>query len=425
MGATYRAQASTAGSSGSGNRICTFTPAVGDLLIILDPTSGNTNAAPTCSDNNADGLGAYTLIGTALFGSSANICSVFVRNALIGSATSTTVTVATGSNTAGVVGVIMVAGMSKVGAAAVRQSNFVANQSGTTPTATLPSAALTDNLTIAFLGSDDITPPSVPTGWTQRIKNSASSPNTENLTATRDTGFTGTSIAWGSSYSANFAVAALELDTTSTSPIAGTSASTGGQSGALAGAGALAGTSASTGGESGLLKGAGALAGTAAGTAGQSGALAAIGRLAGTAAGVAGQAGALQGLVDLAGTAAATSTATATLLGAGALAGIGAGVAGQSGNLVDTGVRSIAGTAAAVATATGVLLGAGALAGVAAARGGQRGTMQRQGLALPAAEVYATHEPDGRLSATHAPDSLVSATHVPDDLVYADHMQEG
>jgi hypothetical protein len=76
---------------------------VGDLFLVFCAVAANTNAAPICSDNNTDGA-SYALLGTADYASTvptSYMLSCFVRTALLLNTTSTVVTVATGSNTAG------------------------------------------------------------------------------------------------------------------------------------------------------------------------------------------------------------------------------------------------------------------------------------------------------------------------------------
>ena len=139
--ATYRASAVGGGTSGSGDRTAAITPAVGDLLVVFVSLSGNTNATPTCSDNQS---GTYTRILRAAWSASANNMACFVRDQIVSTTSSHTITVASGSNTAGAIGVIAVQGMTKTGASAVRSSGSQANQaSGTTPTPVLNQAALT------------------------------------------------------------------------------------------------------------------------------------------------------------------------------------------------------------------------------------------------------------------------------------------
>ena len=87
------------------------------------------------------------------------------------------------------------------------------------------------------------------------------------------------------------------------SPVAGTAAIAFGQSGTMAGVGALAGTASITFGQSGNVAGNGALAGTASVTFGQSGAVSGAGALAGTSPVVFGQSGNASGIGALSGTA--------------------------------------------------------------------------------------------------------------------------
>ena len=227
----YRAAFTGGDTALTADRFLTFTPAVGDLLIVFCNVSTNTNATPTCSDNNADGLGAYSLITTAAWGSSVSMGSAFIRNSLVGSATSTTLTVATGSNTAGQIGVIAVSGASGGGAAAVRQFVARENQGGVIPSITFSVAADAANLLLGALMNSNVggavgTPPSA---FTEQIDASQTLPTTGLEVITRDSGFSGTTIVWGTTSSPH-AVMVIELGGAADTTLAG----------ALAGAGTLA-----------------------------------------------------------------------------------------------------------------------------------------------------------------------------------------
>ena len=73
----------------TGTHTVVATPALTDLTVIV---GGNTGIVtdPTVTDNNSDGLGAYTKITSARKGTNVDIMHAYVRNARIGSATSTT-----------------------------------------------------------------------------------------------------------------------------------------------------------------------------------------------------------------------------------------------------------------------------------------------------------------------------------------------
>jgi hypothetical protein len=211
MAAVYRTSAAGGSSSGTGNRTATITPAVGDLLIIYCFVAANTNDTPTCSDNNGSGTYDRIDVMNASIAAINYRLSVFIRTALMVNTTSTTVTVATGSNTSGVVHVIAVSGMSRVGTDAVRSKGSQNNQAAGTAAPVLNQSALTGNVTIVAHGSADTTT-TAPTNWTERQDTSQSNDTVALENATRDSGFTGTAITFGAASSTVFCSHALELD---------------------------------------------------------------------------------------------------------------------------------------------------------------------------------------------------------------------
>src|SRR5690348_1519508 len=97
-----------------------FTPAANDLLLVFCITSGQTQANPTCTDS----LGAitFTLVNQALWNTSANSVYVFVANQLAAASARTVSVNFSGNSSGGIVQVCRVSGMTKVGAAAIRQN---------------------------------------------------------------------------------------------------------------------------------------------------------------------------------------------------------------------------------------------------------------------------------------------------------------
>lgn len=211
--ATYRTSWAGGGTSGSGNRtLSVTTPTVGDLLVIICGASGNTNSAPTCADNQG---GTYYLVGTALKNASADTLSVFVRQQFITTTSTHTVTVTTGANTAGEIVGIAYRSIPNVGQQAIRSSGFQANQAGGgTPAPALNISALTENPTITgcFNGTagGSVLVPNA--SWVERQDVSQSTPTTGVEVATRDSGFTGTTITAGGTSATAFASFAIELD---------------------------------------------------------------------------------------------------------------------------------------------------------------------------------------------------------------------
>lgn len=211
--ATYASSSAGGGTAGTGNRTSTITPAVDDLLVVFVKWSGNAATNPTCTDDQS---GTYALILTALNNASADIMAVFVRNQLVTSAAVHTIApvVGSGSNTAGEIVTIAVAGMTRTGSSAIRQSGKQENQTTGVPTPVLPAAALTANLTMTAAGSTT-TAGSVPdAGWLERQDASQINPTTVQEVATRDSGFTGTTATYVSIASAVWCSCILELDIT-------------------------------------------------------------------------------------------------------------------------------------------------------------------------------------------------------------------
>jgi hypothetical protein len=210
MAATYRTSTVGGGTSGTTARTAAITTAVGDLLICFVAYSGVTTLT-SVTDNAGDG-GTWTQVQTALFGSSANIGAVYVRSKLMASAVSVTVTVNASTNTAGEIVLVAYSGMRYTGSAAVRSKGSQANQASGTPAPALNQAALTANPVLTFYAAVGTVGLTAPTSWTSRQSAGQTTPSTWAQVCTRDSGFTGTTVTWGSSSSVAFASIAIELD---------------------------------------------------------------------------------------------------------------------------------------------------------------------------------------------------------------------
>lgn len=213
---TPAVRTSAAGAENTGvNPSVTLTPTVGDLFVVFCETQGNTNTSPTCTDDNG---GTYTLIGTATANTN-GVLSAFVRNAAVPNTTSTTVTISIGANSAAQAVVVAVSGMSRAGASAIRSfGKQDSASSGTTPAPSLSISALATNVTLGAVGQYGSAAPFVtePTGWIEQ--QDVSEPPLTFGSATgleivsRDSGFTGTTITWGSTVGQIFASFVVELD---------------------------------------------------------------------------------------------------------------------------------------------------------------------------------------------------------------------
>jgi hypothetical protein len=196
-----------------------FTPAASDLLVVFVFAS-DTVAAGGMTDSQTLG---WDKITSGLVRTSLDTMYVFVSRATTAASSMTVTFTCTGDAATGaVIEVASVSGMSRVGALAVLQSAKSENQaSGGTPAATFGSSALTGNPTLGMVGN--ATNPATlttPTNWTERADTGYATPTTGMEYVSRDSGFTGTTITWGSTSASAFGVLIIELDTTAT-PAAG------------------------------------------------------------------------------------------------------------------------------------------------------------------------------------------------------------
>lgn len=218
----------------AGNKTVVATPAAGDLIIVVCANTGRTIAqAPTVTDNNSDGFGTtpgYTncTVLASTKATSADSMWVFVRNALIGSATSTTFTFSplAAGDSGGGLQVLRVSAMSIVGQGALRGGGIQSNQAAAaTPTPVLlrrigaaysgTQAALTANALISavFNGtSPAATTPRAAPAWTGSANVGYAVPTTGLRTAFINSGETASSLAWGGTSASAFCTVAFEID---------------------------------------------------------------------------------------------------------------------------------------------------------------------------------------------------------------------
>ena len=193
-----------------------LTPAVDSLIVIVAAHTGSTASfAPT--DNNPGGAGAYARVTTCVKASSADTMEVWVRTALISSASSTTFTQAPGTTTGGgllVFQITSTAGL-KANTSGIRQSAVQSNQSASaTPAPVLGSTPISqDGIITAVFNATN------PAGVTQRSGYSLQAnlgyitPTTGIASATKNSGETSATIAWGSTSATAFCSLAIEIDT--------------------------------------------------------------------------------------------------------------------------------------------------------------------------------------------------------------------
>jgi hypothetical protein len=188
----------------------------GALIVVFAANTGQT-ATPTVTDANSDGLGAYTEITSALKNTSADKMFVFTRNALVGVVENTLVTMTPGTTTGGGLEAIQISGMTRVGAAAIRQSAREENQAAAgTPTPVFSVAALTENLCLGAVFNASNPAAMTPRGspvWTEQTDVGYATPTTGLEVMSINSGETATSIAWGGTSATAFCSIVVELDT--------------------------------------------------------------------------------------------------------------------------------------------------------------------------------------------------------------------
>ena len=196
-----------------------FTPALGDLLVVFVQASATVAAGTLTSSRTGF---TFSKVTSALNATDTIYC--FVANQLVTEAVSQTVTFdCTGDAATGaIIQIAAVSGISKFGnpAASVRQSAVSDNQaSGGTPAATFGSSCLTGNPTLGVVGNDS-NPAGLtaPTSWTERDDTGYGTPTSGAEYVSRDSGFTGTTITWGSTSATAFGVVIIEIDASTVSP---------------------------------------------------------------------------------------------------------------------------------------------------------------------------------------------------------------
>jgi hypothetical protein len=211
--ATVSALGSGTFTSANGTKTVTATPAVGDLIFIVTAHANNTaQIAPT--DNNSGGGGTYSLsdYNSWYKDSSTDTLQIWVRNALITSATSTTFTHAPGSTSGGGLAVVVVQGVTNTGTLAIQKSGGQDNQSGSTTPA--PSLGATPNISrpviSAVYNSSNPANVTARSGYTTLFNLGHAFPGSGLAVIARNSGETSATITWGGNSSA-FASIALEL----------------------------------------------------------------------------------------------------------------------------------------------------------------------------------------------------------------------
>jgi hypothetical protein len=205
----------TADTGTTPNTSGAYTPTAGSLQVVVTAARTTTDTAPTLS--NSTGLtftrGSTVATFPTVVG---NALAVFVANALTSNVSSQTVTLShAGDEAAGsVIAVLEVTGMTKTGSAAILKIGADNDRgAGNTLAMAMGGAVITGNPTIAAaINSSNPAALTAPSGWTELVDTGFATPNGGLQVSSRDSGFTGSTITYGSALADNGAGLAIELD---------------------------------------------------------------------------------------------------------------------------------------------------------------------------------------------------------------------
>lgn len=200
----------------SGTHTVVATPSVNDLIVIVVANTGNAVSVPP-TDNNSSGT--YTQVSSSVKASSADRMTIYIRDTLITSASSTTFTNAAGTTTGGGLAVLKVTGMTLTSAAAVVQVAGQSNVASGTPAPVFGAAPLTTNPVIgAVFNATNPATMTPRTSFTELADVGYATPTTGLEVMSRNSGETSTTQTWGSASGSAFCSNAIELNANTAAP---------------------------------------------------------------------------------------------------------------------------------------------------------------------------------------------------------------
>lgn len=187
-----------------------FTPAAGDLLVVFVHGPGTVQNPSTMSSS----VGTTFTMVRRTTQAAANSMYCFVADGTSNATAQTVTWNCTGDNATGaLIQVILVSGMELVGAQAVRQTQAQASQAaGGTPAPVFGSAALTGNLCLGYVCNTSAPAGmTAPSTWANLNDSNSSTPTAGGSVCEKESGFTGTTVTWGSTSATAFGSMIVEL----------------------------------------------------------------------------------------------------------------------------------------------------------------------------------------------------------------------
>lgn len=201
----------------AGTKTVVATPALNDLIAVVagasDMVAGDTI---TVSDNNSGGAGTYVRVGTASGGGTVGRVDIWVRTALIASATSTTFTATITGDTGGGLTVMRLSGMTWTGYSAVRQVATESTQTENPPSIAFAGATLTGNaILLGLFGEDNPITLTPPTSFVEDTDTGYATPTSGVHVCHLNSGGTSSSYAYSGGAVTDHCEVGVEFDTTS------------------------------------------------------------------------------------------------------------------------------------------------------------------------------------------------------------------
>jgi hypothetical protein len=216
--ATAALEVVTPDSGNTPNATGAFAPAVNDLLVVFVTKEASAASLASADLTSSVAPTGFTLIRDEPFDTNADVLAVFVADALCTNTTSRTVTLASGADPgAGTnICVVAVAGLTRVGSSAVRQSGALANQTTAIPSLTFDTGvALSANLILGAIGVVDGTPGlTAPASFSELADTGYTTGKAQGIEVVhRDSGHTTQTVAWQTvAASAGWAGIIVEMD---------------------------------------------------------------------------------------------------------------------------------------------------------------------------------------------------------------------
>jgi len=207
--------AGTAWTTTAGDKTVTATPALGDLIVIVAGTSGLAGGTTACSDNNSGGAGTYTQVDSdRTYGANTGVLTVWVRTALIASASSTVFTASQAGSTGGGLHVYRLSGMTLTGASAVRSNGGQSGQAaGGTPAPVLNQAPHARNpILIAVQGDANAAVMNPRTGYSEGADAGYNSPTSGLGSAVLNSGENSATLTFGGATTPAFGSVGIEFE---------------------------------------------------------------------------------------------------------------------------------------------------------------------------------------------------------------------